>query len=89
MQPMAAPLTTSVTLAAFRASIVAMLGENGANVADDDNLLDAGLDSMRAMNLAMEWGEAGIPLDFADLAEAPSIGALYALLAERQGGAAA
>lgn len=78
-----------LSLADFRATVVAMLGDAGAQLADDDNLLDAGLDSMRAMNLAMEWGEAGIPLDFADLAESPSIAALYALLAERQGGAAA
>lgn len=76
-------------LAEFRATVVAMLEEAGANLADDANLLDAGLDSMRAMNLAMQWGEAGWPLDFADLAESPSIAALYALLVERQGGVSA
>ena len=78
-----------IPLAEFRATVTAMLEGAGAQLADDDNLLDAGLDSMRAMNLAMEWGEKGLPLDFADLAESPSISALYALLVERQGGAAA
>ncbi len=84
MQPMA-----PMPLPDFRATVLAMLGDEAGQIGDDDNLLDAGLDSMRAMNLAMEWSEAGLPLDFADLAESPSIGALYALLVERQGGAAA
>ena len=81
--------TQPTSLVEFRATVVAMLDEAGAGLGDDDNLLDAGLDSMRAMNLAMQWGEAGWPLDFADLVEAPSISALYALLAARQAEASA
>lgn len=80
---------TPMTLEQLRADIMEMLEDVQGAVGDSDNLIDAGLDSMRAMNLATRWDEAGVPLDFADLAEAPSIAELWALLRERQGGAAA
>ncbi|WP_347303577.1 phosphopantetheine-binding protein [Croceibacterium sp. TMG7-5b_MA50] len=51
----------------------------------DISLLDQGLDSMRAMNLAMEWEELGIPLDFADLAQVPTLAGLWVLVEERRG----
>ncbi|SIT83915.1 non-ribosomal peptide synthetase [Pontibaca methylaminivorans] len=79
----------SVTLEQLRADIIAMLDEDPETVADDANLLDLGLDSMRAMNLAMHWDEAGVALDFADLGEAPTIAGLWALLCARDPGAAA
>lgn len=82
-------MTLSLTLDQLRADIAGMLDEATAEIGNDDNLLDAGLDSMRAMNLAMQWDEAGVPLDFADLAEAPTIAALWTLLRERQEGTAA
>lgn len=77
-----------ITLEQLRADIIAMLEDAPDHVADGDNLMDVGLDSMRAMNLAMQWEEAGVPLDFADLAEAPTIGELWTLLNDRQGGSA-
>ena len=40
---------------------------------------------MRVMNLVMQWDEQGVPLDFADIAEAPSVAGLWALLEQRQG----
>lgn len=73
-----------LTLEQLRASIVAMLEDAPDSLGDDENLMDAGLDSLRAMNLAMQWDEGGIPLDFTDLAEAPTVGQLWALLRERQ-----
>ncbi len=79
---------TAITLEKLRADIAALLEDAPESFGDDENLMDLGLDSMRAMNLAMEWDEAGVPLDFADLAEAPTVAGLWALLEERQGGAA-
>lgn len=76
---------TAITLEKLRADIAALLEDAPETFGDDENLMDLGLDSMRAMNLAMEWDEAGVPLDFADLAEAPTVAGLWALLSERQG----
>ena len=73
-----------VTLESLRADIAAMLEQDPATVGDDDNLMDLGLDSMRAMNLVMQWDEQGVPLDFADLAEATTLGGLWATVQERR-----
>lgn len=73
-----------VTLESLRADIAAMLEQEPSFVAEDANLMDLGLDSMRAMNLVMQWDEQGVPLDFADLAEAMTLGGLWAILRERQ-----
>ncbi len=73
-----------ITLERLRADIAAMLGEDPSIVGEGDNLMDLGLDSMRAMNLVMQWDEQGVPLDFTDLAEAMTLGGLWAILQERQ-----
>jgi len=75
---------TAITLETLRADIAAMIEEDPAVVGDNDNLLDIGLDSMRAINLMMQWDERGVPLDFTDLAEAPTLAGLWAILKERQ-----
>ena len=67
----------------FCAQVAEFLGTDALD--PQVNLLDQGLDSMRAMNLAMEWEAEGVPLDFADLAEAPTLVQLWALVEERQG----
>ena len=69
---------------AFRAQMAEMLELAPADLSLDAPLMDQGLDSMRAMNLAMQWDEEGVPLDFADLAEAPTLTGLWALVEERQ-----
>lgn len=69
---------------AFRAQVSEMLELAPADLAVDAPLMDQGLDSMRAMNLAMQWEEEGVPLDFADLAEAQSLSELWALVEGRQ-----
>ncbi|PZQ20374.1 MAG: phosphopantetheine-binding protein [Sphingopyxis macrogoltabida] len=79
-------MTDPVTIDRLRADIAAMLEEPDTAFADTDNLIDIGLDSMRAMNLAMQWEEAGVPIDFTDLAEAPSLAEIWAIVRERQGG---
>ncbi len=79
-------MTQPVTLEQLRADIIATLEEPGISLKDDDILIDIGLDSMRAMNLAMQWEEAGVPIDFADLAESSSLAELWELVRERQDG---
>lgn len=74
----------TVTLHQLRADIAAIIEEDVSVVGDQDNLMDLGLDSMRAMNLVMQWDEQGVPLDFADLAEAPTLAGLWAILEKRQ-----
>jgi aryl carrier-like protein len=74
----------TVTLQQLRADIAAIIEEDVSVVGDQDNLMDLGLDSMRAMNLVMQWDEQGVPLDFADLAEAPTLAGLWAILEKRQ-----
>lgn len=74
---------TRLTMNQLRAQIEEML-EEPVTIGEDDNLIDIGLDSMRAMNLAMRWDEAGVPLDFTDLAEAPTLRELWTMLEARQ-----
>lgn len=58
-----------LTLERMRADVAALLDEPPASIGDDDNLFDLGLDSMRVLGLVMSWGETGIALEFAHLAE--------------------
>ena len=48
-------------------------------IMDDDNLIDLGLDSMRAMALLTRWSERGVALDLAAVAESVTLGAWWAL----------
>lgn len=80
-------MTNPITREQLRADILSILEDEPDELRDDDNLIDMGLDSMRAMNLLVQWEEAGIQIDFMDLAGAPTIGELWALLSERQGAA--
>lgn len=57
-----------LTLERMRADIAAVLHETPDAVRDDDNLMDLGVDSLRALNLSLLWSEA-VPLEFSDLAE--------------------
>lgn len=73
-----------LTLDALRADIIAFLPEDADDFDNDDNLMDVGLDSMRAMTLISHWEEKGVPLDFADLAESMTVAGLWAILQDRQ-----
>ena len=76
----------TLTLERLREDVAAMIEIDTASVGDDDNLIDLGLDSMRAMNLMLQWSDEGVPLDFADLAESMSLNDLWAVVQERQAG---
>lgn len=75
-----------LSLERMRADIAAMIHEDPSSVGDDDNLMDLGLDSMRAMNLVLKWSEAGVELDFSELAERVTLAGWWAIVRRRQGG---
>ncbi|MEV0650148.1 isochorismatase family protein [Phytomonospora sp. NPDC050363] len=59
-----------ITLDELRAEVAALLDEP---VEDDENLVDAGLDSIRVMTLVEGWKARGFQVGFADLAEDPTV----------------
>ena len=57
-----------LTLERMRADIAAVLHETPDTILDDDNLMDLGVDSLRVLNLSLQWSET-VPLEFSELAE--------------------
>ncbi|KAK0359161.1 hypothetical protein LTR94_032410, partial [Friedmanniomyces endolithicus] len=55
-----------LTLERMRADVAAVLHETPDSILDDDNLMDLGVDSLRALNLSLAWSEA-VPLEFSEL----------------------
>ncbi len=80
--------TPPLTLERMRADIARMVHEDPADIRDDDNLMDLGLDSMRIMKLASGWREAGADLDFADLAAEATLAHWWAVASRAMGQAA-
>lgn len=80
-----ANLSPDLSLERLRADIATILEVTPADIADDANLIDIGLDSMRTMNLVLAWEEAGIPIDFPDLAEVTTLSGLWQIASERAG----
>lgn len=78
----------ALTLDSMRADISRVIGEAPEAIGLDDNLMDLGLDSMRAMNLVLFWSEAGVELDFTVLAERPTLAGWWAHAERLQAGAA-
>lgn len=64
----------SLTLDQMRADIAGLVHMDAAEIADDDNLTDLGLDSMRLMNLVLKWEQAGLKADFGTFAEFYTLG---------------
>lgn len=62
-----------ITIETLRADVAAMLHEDPTEILDDDNLMEWGLDSMRAMSLAARWRKAGAQIEFADMAAEPTL----------------
>ncbi|MFC5722346.1 phosphopantetheine-binding protein [Streptomyces gamaensis] len=64
----------SLTVQRIREDVADVLGEDPADVPDDENLMDHGLDSVRVMALVERWRrEHGAAVSFVDLAEDPVI----------------
>lgn len=75
---------SGLTLERMRADIAAMLHEDPEAVGDHDNLMDLGVDSMRAMTLVAKWNEAGAAVEFAELAEHVTLAGWWAVVRARQ-----
>ena len=72
-------MTEPLTKERMRADIAAVLHEEPDAVGDDDNLMDLGVDSLRALNLSLLWSEA-VPLEFSELAEHVTLSGWWAVV---------
>ncbi len=71
---------TGIDRAEIRAAIARHLDITVEAVADADDLIQLGLDSIRTMKLAGTWRKRGIAVNFALLAAHPTVDAWHALL---------
>lgn len=62
-----------LSIETMRADVAAMLYADPNEILDDDNLMEWGLDSMRAMTLAARWRKAGVQIEFSDMAADPTL----------------
>lgn len=69
-----------LSLLRIRADVAELLQLSPAELADEENLLERGLDSIRIMTLVERWRSAGTEVTFVELAERPSLADWYALL---------
>ncbi len=72
--------TLPISLDSMRADIARILHEDPDEIGDTDNLLDLGLDSIRAMALATRWRDAGADVEFSELAARPELGHWWTLV---------
>ncbi|MFI1971256.1 isochorismatase [Streptomyces cinnamoneus] len=74
----------ALTLEQIRADVADVLGEDPADIPDDENLVDYGLDSVRIMSLLERWRrDHGVQAGFVELAEKPAIEQWAPLLGAR------
>ncbi|MDQ8045912.1 MAG: isochorismatase family protein [Patulibacter sp.] len=71
----------TMTPAAVRARLADLTEESLDDLGDEDDLADAGIDSIKLMGVIAEWQQAGFAVSFEELAEEPTIAAWAALLA--------
>ncbi|MEV6342403.1 phosphopantetheine-binding protein [Actinoplanes sp. NPDC051851] len=57
----------------LRRDVAEVLGEDPDELADDENLIEYGLDSIRVLMLSTRWREQGHDIGFLDLADEPTI----------------
>lgn len=62
-----------LTLERMRTDIAHVLHEADHQIGLNDNLMDLGLDSMRAMSLVSLWSRNGITYDFSEFAARPTL----------------
>ncbi|GGS96059.1 hypothetical protein GCM10010156_62850 [Planobispora rosea] len=74
------PSGIPATAVRLRAEIAELLYLDPEELDFDENLMDAGLDSIRVMTLIERWKREGVELGFPDLAERPTIAAWAELL---------
>ena len=69
------------SLEGLRASVAALRDLPAAERGFDDNMMEAGLDSIRLMSLVERWRRAGAATSFVELAERPTLRQWWDLLA--------
>ncbi|MBK1783167.1 phosphopantetheine-binding protein [Prauserella cavernicola] len=69
-----------LSLDRIRADVLEILQADVDEVADDDDLIDHGLDSIRVMHLVERWRAEGAHVSFVQLAEQPTIQGWHGLL---------
>lgn len=69
-----------LNLEKMRQDIAEILHEDAALIRDDDNLMDWGLDSIRAMMLFTRWREKAVHLNFAEMMQCSELGAWWILV---------
>lgn len=74
----------ALSLEQMRRDIAELIHEDPETIGLDDNLMDLGLDSMRALNLVLAWSEKGVEMDFSELAERPTLGGWWSIAQRRQ-----
>ncbi|GAA2689211.1 MULTISPECIES: phosphopantetheine-binding protein [Actinosynnema] len=76
---------SELTLDSVRADVAEHLFLEPGEVDDDADLVEAGLDSVRLLDLATRWRGLGAEVGFADLAERPTLSAWWGLLGASRG----
>ncbi|GAA1466673.1 phosphopantetheine-binding protein [Nocardiopsis exhalans] len=71
---------TEFTVERVLAEAAHILAEPAEDIDPAENLFDRGMDSVRMMSLMERWRAAGAEVEFADLAEEPTIQAWVTLL---------
>ncbi|MDL4770556.1 MULTISPECIES: phosphopantetheine-binding protein [Thermomonosporaceae] len=64
----------------LRSDVAGLLDLDPAELGFEDDLIDAGLDSIRVMMLIERWRDRGAEIGFAELAETPTLAGWHALL---------
>lgn len=75
--------TPPLTLEQLRVDIARILQADDDDLANTDNLIDHGLDSIRLMALTQRWQAAGARITFEQLAEYPEINHWFSLISRR------
>lgn len=64
---------SQLTETQLRADVAELLAAAPESIGRDDNLVEAGLDSIRIMTLSDRWQAAGAEIGFMELAESPTL----------------
>jgi bifunctional isochorismate lyase / aryl carrier protein len=79
------PAGVPASVEALRAEVAALLEVPQTDLLDDENLMYAGLDSIRLMSLLERWRRAGVSATFVELAETPTLADWWRILANQRG----
>ena len=77
-------MSDTLTLERMRADVARMLREDPADIGLDDNLMDWGLDSMRLLNLVLDWNATGLQLDMSEIGAETTLNGWWRIVRQRQ-----